>query len=34
MALRVGDVAPNSYAIDRANVCQKKVGSTRSLRVD
>ena len=30
VALRVGDVAPNGYAIDRANVRQRKTG--RSVR--
>jgi hypothetical protein len=34
VGLRVDDVAPNGYAIDRANVRESKTGSGCSLRAD
>jgi hypothetical protein len=34
IALRVGDVAPNGYALDLASGRQKKTGRTCSLRAD
>ena len=34
VALKVVDVAPNGYAVDRATVRQRKTGATSSVRID
>ena len=34
VALKVEDVAPSGYAVDRATVRQKKTGAARQVRVD